>query len=129
MRKFICHSFLLRWAFGAFLLAACNLQGQTTQGQTTIPYLPNLFDIRISFGCDCTCNCETNTLHTNNPVSMFLAANPVTAVASSTAVMPPVGQLVPPHWSEFTTTCTPPSYGGPVTAFAPEGWTSTISTI
>src|ERR1039458_5233803 len=124
MRKYIVSSFLWRWSFAAFILAAPNLQGQTT-----VPYLPNLFDISISFGCDCTCMCETNTVHTNNPVSMFLAANPVTAVSSSTAVMPPAGQLVPPHWSEFTATCSPPSYGSSVTTFPPEGWTTTISSI
>lgn len=121
MKKHVPQSFLLRWTFGAFLLAAPALHGQT--------YNPNLFDISISFGCNCTCFCETNTVDTNNPVSVFLAANPVAYIAS-TAVMPAAGQMVPPHYTELLYSCAPAYYGnydGTDYPRLPVGWTITQS--
>jgi hypothetical protein len=122
MKKYIAHSFFLRWTFGAFLLAAPTLHADTY-------YYPNLFDISITFGCNCTCFCETNIVDTNNPVSMFLNANPVASIAS-TAKMPPSGQTVPPHSTELLSSITPPLYGnsaGTDYTFPPVGWTMTQS--
>src|ERR1022692_1223780 len=65
-------------SFGAILLAA-----PTLHADTPIYYYPNLFDISITFGCDCTCFCDTHTVETNNPVSMFLNANPVAFIKST----------------------------------------------
>jgi hypothetical protein len=95
MKKHISHSFWSCLSFGALLLTALTLHADTP-----INYNPNLFDISITFGCNCTCFCETNIVDTNNPVSMFLNAHPVASVAS-TAKMPPSGQTVPPHYTEL----------------------------
>ena len=118
MKKYIAHSFFLRWTFGAFLLAALTAKAQFIQ------YDPGLFDVNIAFGCNCTCFCHTNMVDTNNPISVFLAANPPNYVYASGA-MSPVGQLVPPHWTEFLP-CNPPTYDtyGSSHAFSFEGWTT-----
>ena len=111
-------------SFGAILLAA-----PTLHADTPIYYYPNLFDISITFGCDCTCFCDTNTVETNNPVSMFLNANPV-AFIKSTATMPPRHQKVPPHYTELLALTTPPLYGdqpGDDYTWPPVGWTWTQS--
>ena len=123
MKKYIAHSFFLRWTFGAFLLAALTAKAQFIQ------YDPGLFDVNIAFGCNCTCFCDTNMVDTNNPISVFLAANPPNYVYASGA-MSPVGQLVPPHWTEFLP-CNPPTYDtyGSSHAFSFEGWTTTGSRI
>jgi hypothetical protein len=120
MKKYISRSFWPRLSLGALLLAAPALHGQTIQ------YPPGYFDISISFACNCTCFCETNMVDTNNPISMFLTANPVANIGGD-AVMPPVGQVVPPHWTEFMSSTTPP-YGS-IAEGDHEGWTMTRSTI
>jgi hypothetical protein len=119
-----CHSRFV-WAylsFAAILFAVPTLHADSY-------YYPNLFDISITFGCNCTCFCETNAVETNNPVSMFLNANPV-AWIKSTAKMPPSGQKVPPHYTELLSLTTPPLYGDTVGddyTFPPVGWTVTQS--
>src|SRR5579862_8523657 len=116
------HSFRSVFSLAVFLLTAPVLLGQTF-------FDPNLFDISITFGCDCTCFCDTNSLHTNNPVSMFLNANPVASISSS-ATMPPAGQTVPPHWTELLANCSSPLYGdsaGDDYTLPPVGWTVTKS--
>jgi hypothetical protein len=124
MKKYISHSLLLRCSFGAFLLAAPIIRADSI-----IRYNPGLFDVNIAFGCNCTCWCETNDVDTNNFISVFLAANPPYYVYASGA-MAPVGQLVPPHWTEFLPN-NPPAYDtyGSWHSFYFEGWTYTGSQI
>jgi hypothetical protein len=95
MKKYISHSFLLRWGFGAFLLAAPVLHGQ-------VLYYPGNFDLEITLGCNCTCFCATNQDVTNTPIGGFLETNGVTEITASAvlaaSVNAPDVQYVPPHW-------------------------------
>lgn len=121
MKRHLLRLFWLCLSLGLFFVPARVLFAQI--------YNPNLFDINITFGCNCTCFCDTNNLDTNNPVSAFLNANPVAYIAS-TAVMPPAGQTVPPHWTELLKNCSPPLYGdaaGDDYAYPAVGWTVTRS--
>lgn len=129
MKKYISRSLWSCCTFGAFLLAALTARAQ-------LQYPPGIFDVGISFGCLCTCWCETNRVDTNNPISVFLAANPPLSISASTAVAP-VNQMVPPHWTEFLPLPNPPydpNASLPIPAgsqhtFDIEGWTWTTSTL
>lgn len=83
---------------------------------------PGLFDLGVSFGCDCTCFC-TNSTATNGPVGAFLTANPIVGVVAADTLAP-LGQWVPPHWTifpvDYTIADTEP--------FFLEGWTTTQAT-
>lgn len=129
MKKYISHSFWSCLSIGAFLLAALTAKAQ-------LQYPPGNFDVEISFACNCTCFCDTNMVDTNNPISVFLAANPPTYVYATSAVAPK-GQVVPPHWTEFLPLDYPPydpqaynlSNPGSSHPWDPEGWTETLSTL
>jgi hypothetical protein len=129
MKKYISHSFWSCLSIGAFLLAALTAKAQ-------LQYPPGNFDVEISFACNCTCFCDTNMVDTNNPISVFLAANPPTYVYATSAVAPK-GQVVPPHWTEFLPLDYPPydpqaynlSHPGSSHPWDPEGWTETLSTL
>src|ERR1039458_283031 len=101
MKTCIFHSFLLRWSFGAFLLAASPLHGQGNN------YYPGNFDLEITLGCNCTCFCPTNMDVTNTPIGAFLATNGVINVSASTALAaslnPTPVQYVPPQWALLDT--------------------------
>jgi hypothetical protein len=109
-------------------LTAC-LVAAALPAQAQLQYPPGNFDVTISFGCNCTCYCESNGAAVNNPIGAFLAANPVDHV-SSTTKMPLANQLVPPHWTLFPPApFTPPYAAADCYPFYLEGWTITHSAI
>ena len=113
-------------AAGAFVPPPAQAQGAT---DVIYQFPPGTFDVNISFGCNCTCWCETNSAATNNPIGVFLAANPFISFYAW-VTNPPVGQYVPPHCTIFPTPinglpCEPPYALPDLYPFYLEGWTET----